>query len=65
MNVQAPKDRIEARAELDAILAANPNIEFVDAAIADICGTLRGKRLPVADAPKLFESGMQIPLSLI
>ena len=25
---------------------------------------LRGKRLPVADAPKLFESGMQIPLSL-
>ena len=64
MNVQAPKDRIEARAELDAILAANPKIEFVDAAIADICGTLRGKRLPVADALKLFESGMQIPQSL-
>jgi glutamine synthetase len=64
MNVQAPKDRIETRAELDAILAANPKIEFVDAAIADVCGTLRGKRLPVADAAKLFESGMQIPLSL-
>src|SRR5262245_14535342 len=64
MNVQAPKDWIDARAELEAILAANPAIEFVDAAIADICGTLRGKRLPVADAPKLFETGMQIPLSL-
>jgi glutamine synthetase len=64
MNVQAPKDWIDARAELEAILAANPGIQFVDAAIADICGTLRGKRLPVADAPKLFETGMQIPLSL-
>src|SRR4029450_6652636 len=64
MNVQAPKDRTDARAELEAILAANPAIEFVDAAISDICGTLRGKRIAVADAAKLFESGMQIPLSL-
>lgn len=68
MNVSSPlrppPDCAEARAELDAILAANPAIEFVDAAISDICGNLRGKRLPVADAAKLFESGMQIPLSL-
>jgi glutamine synthetase len=64
MNVQTPKNRRDPRAELEAIIAANPKIEFVDAAIADICGTLRGKRLPVADAPKLFETGMQIPLSL-
>ncbi len=53
-----------ARAELESVLAANPAIEFVDAAIADICGNLRGKRIAAADAPKLFESGMQIPLSL-
>ena len=53
-----------ARAELTALLDAHPEIEFVDAAIADICGTLRGKRLPVADAAKLFDSGMQIPASL-
>jgi glutamine synthetase len=53
-----------ARAELEAILIANPAIEFVDAAIADISGALRGKRIAAADAPKLFESGMQIPLSL-
>src|SRR5258705_3073133 len=53
-----------ARAELEAVLAANPAIQFVDAAIADICGALRGKRIAAADAPKLFESGMQIPLSL-
>jgi glutamine synthetase len=68
MNIRTPPAGLstatDARAELEAILAANPKIEFVDAAISDICGTLRGKRLPVADAVKLFESGMQIPLSL-
>ena len=53
-----------AKAELEAVLLANPAIQFVDAAIADICGALRGKRIAAADAPKLFESGMQIPLSL-
>jgi len=53
-----------ARAELESVLAANPAIEFVDAAIADVCGNLRGKRIAATDAPKLFESGMQIPLSL-
>ena len=53
-----------AKDELEAVLIANPAIAFVDAAIADISGTLRGKRIPIAEAPKLFESGMQIPLSL-
>ncbi|HEX3484340.1 MAG TPA: hypothetical protein VHT51_04720, partial [Micropepsaceae bacterium] len=53
-----------ARAELEAVLAANPAIQFVDAAIADICGALRGKRIAVGEASKLFDSGMQIPLSL-
>src|SRR5581483_4069436 len=50
--------------ELEAVLLANPAIQFVDAAIADIAGTLRGKRVSVVDAPKLFDNGMQIPLSL-
>ena len=63
-SLRPPKDCAAARAELEAVLAANPAIAFVDAAISDICGNLRGKRLPVADAVKLFESGMQIPLSL-
>jgi glutamine synthetase len=54
----------KARAELEAVLTANPAIRHVDAAIADISGALRGKRIAAADAPKLFESGMQIPLSL-
>jgi glutamine synthetase len=53
-----------AKQELEAVLLANPAIGSVDAAIADIAGTLRGKRIGVDDAPKLFETGMQIPLSL-
>ena len=54
----------EGRAELEALLKIAPEIDFVDSAIADLCGILRGKRIAAADAAKLFESGMQIPLSL-
>jgi glutamine synthetase len=68
MNKQSPSRKAQAhgaaRSELEAVLLANPDIQFVDAAIADISGALRGKRIAVADAPKLFEAGMQIPLSL-
>src|SRR5215471_665000 len=59
--VENPRD---AKSELEALIAAHPEIEFVDAAIADICGNLRGKRIAAADALKLYDSGMQIPLSL-
>ena len=53
-----------ARAELAALLSAHPEIEFVDAAIPDIAGNLRGKRIAAADALKLFDAGMQLPASL-
>ena len=61
---RSPLPRSRAQEELEAVLLANPAIAHVDAAIADISGTLRGKRIAVGDAPKLFETGMQIPLSL-
>ncbi|HEV7821923.1 MAG TPA: glutamine synthetase family protein [Burkholderiales bacterium] len=68
MNKQTPSRNLqphaEARAELVALLSAHPEVEFVDAAIADIAGNLRGKRIAAADALKLFDTGMQIPLSL-
>src|SRR6266853_970498 len=68
MNKQSPTRKTQshgaARSELEAVLLANPDIQFVDAAIADISGALRGKRIAVADAPKLLDAGMQIPLSL-
>jgi glutamine synthetase len=53
-----------AKAEFDAALARHPGIACVDALIVDIAGTMRGKRLPVADAGRLFEHGMQIPRSV-
>ncbi len=53
-----------ARAEFDALHGANPDLEFVDAVLADVCGTLRGKRFPIGEAGRLFESGMQIPRSI-
>ena len=54
----------KARQTLDALVEAHPDIEFVDALVSDICGTLRGKRLPLRGTSHLFESGMQIPQSI-
>src|SRR5690349_1518908 len=53
-----------AQAEWQALLRAHPDIATLDAAVADACGTLRGKRIAAAEAEKLFEAGMQIPASL-
>jgi len=54
----------EARREFDALVASRSDLQFIDALLVDLCGTLRGKRLPIGEAGKLFESGMQIPLSV-
>ncbi len=53
-----------ARKRLEALLAVEPDIVFVDAMLADICGTLRGKRMPASGTAHLFETGMQIPESI-
>jgi glutamine synthetase len=53
-----------AKNEFEALLRAHPDLQCVDAVLPDMHGLLRGKRLPVADAARLFESGMQIPLTL-
>ena len=54
----------KAQAEFQALCKANPDLQYVDAVLADVLGVLRGKRLPIHEAAKLFESGMQIPHSL-
>jgi glutamine synthetase len=59
-----PPGVTRAKAEFEALIKQHPDIAFVDAAIPDLCGTLRGKRIGVADAMKLFENGMQITLTL-
>lgn len=58
----APAFVAAARAEFEALAGAD--IACVDAVIVDISGTMRGKRLPIADAPRLFETGMQLPRSV-
>jgi glutamine synthetase len=54
----------DARRVFQALQRSLPEIREVDAMVVDINGILRGKRLPVADADRLFESGMQIPRSI-
>ncbi|MGN6516286.1 MAG: glutamine synthetase family protein [Rhizomicrobium sp.] len=54
----------DARAEFEAFCKANPDIHYVDAVLADVIGVLRGKRMPVGEAAKLFDIGMQIPHSI-
>jgi len=53
-----------ARAQFDAAVAAHPDLECVDAVVVDISGTMRGKRLPLAEAARLFDTGMQLPRSV-
>jgi glutamine synthetase len=53
-----------ARADFARLVAAHPDLECVDALIVDISGAMRGKRLPLAGAARLFETGMQLPRSV-
>jgi glutamine synthetase len=55
---------LDAKAEFEALAARHPGVEFVDVVVVDLCGTLRGKRLPMSEAHKLFESGVQLPHSI-
>ncbi len=71
MNKPSPPPRFlrpafaaDAKAEFDALLRARPDVKFVDAVLADIGGALRGKRIAIGEAARLFESGMQIPHSI-
>jgi glutamine synthetase len=67
--VMAPPSAVAAEvqtalAEFEALKRENPKISFIDGVLADLCGVLRGKRMPLAEAGKLFVSGMQLPLSI-
>lgn len=51
-------------ADWKAFLAKNGPVDYLDAVFIDICGTVRGKRLPVSEAEKVFTSGLQMPRSI-
>ncbi|MDH3716130.1 MAG: glutamine synthetase family protein, partial [Gammaproteobacteria bacterium] len=50
--------------ELAALLTAHPDTRYIDALYTDLCGIVRGKRLPIALAGKLFEGGVATPGSV-
>jgi glutamine synthetase len=54
----------EAETQFTAFVQTQPDLEFVDAVIPDLCGALRGKRFPIAEAAHLFSHGMAIPHSI-
>lgn len=53
-----------APAELEAFLAAHPQIRFVDAFLNDLNTVERGKRIDRAGFERLFEAGMLLPGSM-
>jgi glutamine synthetase len=57
--------RIARRAELDAFLAANPDIQAVQVMITDPSGVLRGKSVRRSELERLFDSGRQVAGSIL
>ena len=53
------------RAELDAFLAAHPDIGAVQIMITDPSGILRGKSVRREELPRIFESGRQVAGSIL
>jgi glutamine synthetase len=49
----------------DAYLKRHADTVHVDAFLHDLNGNLRGKRLPVAEAPKLWKSGLEMPRCML
>jgi glutamine synthetase len=63
-NFARPAFVLEARKVFDDLLMRHPDIASVDAVLVDINGMMRGKRFPVGEVGRVFESGMQIPHSV-
>lgn len=51
--------------ELGAFLDEHPDVDAIDAIFPDLCGVLRGKRLTTSHARHLFDTGLQIPGSML
>ncbi len=50
--------------ELAAFLKDNPKVQYLDCVFADLCGMIRGKRVPRADLESVFTAGIGIPFSI-
>jgi len=47
--------------ELSQFLVEYPETRYVDAIFVDLCGIVRGKRIPREDSDKIYDGGVQIP----
>jgi len=51
--------------ELETLMHEYPHVEVIDAMISDLNGYIRGKRIPIKDAGKIYTTGLQIPESVV
>ena len=49
--------------ELQNLRVKHPQIQYLDAFISDVTGYIRGKRIPIDEAEKIFDVGLQLPES--
>ena len=61
------KDNLETDLpdELRVFLESSPHPVFVEAFVIDINGIMRGKKLPAASLPRIYEKGMCLPASTL
>lgn len=52
------------RSEAEQFLLLNPNINFVDLLITDLNGIVRGKRIEASILNKIYQQGVNLPISI-
>lgn len=50
--------------DVAAFLSEHPSVQYVDCVFVDLCGNVRGKRIPAAELASVFRSGIQVPPSI-
>lgn len=55
--------KIADQSEFEELLSQHTNIQYIDAIFTDLTGHVRGKRIPLLEADKIFKEGIQLPYS--
>ena len=50
--------------EFSYFLKQHKKIKYLDVILGDLSGIIRGKRIPISDADKIFKSGVQFVIQL-
>ncbi len=57
------KSNNPALQEFLQLIETHPEIRYLDVMVPDACGQIRGKRIPMREGRKVYETGVQIPES--